>query len=183
METYMDTLNQLSTICFGHGDGFGINTNILETNIINLSVVIGVVVSFGGDALRSLLDNRKETILANLQEADLRAKEAQEKLAAARLQLEQAQAKAKEIRQQGTITAEQEKQLCIKQAEADMARLEDVKQQTLRLQQQRAMSQVSQQVIALALQKVREKLDAAANEAFHTSVNNSNIAFFTKYKA
>jgi hypothetical protein len=64
-----------------------------------------------------------------------------------------------------------------------MARLEDVKQQTLRLQQQRAMSQVSQKVVSLALQKVRQKLQKAANDAFHTSVNNSNIAFFTKYKA
>lgn len=33
-----------------HG-GFGINTNIFETNIINLAVVVGVVVSFVGNNL------------------------------------------------------------------------------------------------------------------------------------
>ncbi len=48
------------------GESFGFNFNILETNLINLSVVIGIVVSFGGNALRSLLDNRKQTILTNL---------------------------------------------------------------------------------------------------------------------
>jgi hypothetical protein len=30
------------------GEGFGLNGNILETNIINLSVVVAIVVSFGG---------------------------------------------------------------------------------------------------------------------------------------
>ena len=45
------------------GEGFGINTNLLETNILNLSVVIGVLVYFGGDVLSSLLTNRKELIL------------------------------------------------------------------------------------------------------------------------
>nr|YP_009367764.1 CF0 subunit I of ATP synthase [Neodangemannia microcystis]ARK14731.1 CF0 subunit I of ATP synthase [Neodangemannia microcystis] len=176
----MDTLNQLSTICFGHG--FGINTNILETNIINLAVVIGVVVSFVGDALRSLLENRKQTILANLEEADLRAKAAKDKLDEAIARLEEAQAKAESIRSQGLVTAEQEKKLCIEQAESDMARLEEYKKQTLRLQQQRAMGQVSQQVISLALEKVHKKLKTVADSKFHADVNNSNIAFFTKYK-
>ena len=37
------------------GEGFGFNGNILSTNIINLAVVLGVVISFGGDALRSLV--------------------------------------------------------------------------------------------------------------------------------
>ena len=66
-----DQGKNLSTLPFGAE--FGFNGNILETNIINLAVVIGIVVSFGGDALRSLLENRKQTILSSLQEADLRA--------------------------------------------------------------------------------------------------------------
>ena len=47
------------------GNGFGFNTNILDTNIINLSVVIFIVVSFVGDALKALLENRKNAILNN----------------------------------------------------------------------------------------------------------------------
>jgi len=42
------------------GNGFGINTNILETNIINLAVVIAIVISFVGDALRELLETRRQ---------------------------------------------------------------------------------------------------------------------------
>jgi len=32
---------------FALGEGFGFNTNLLETNIINLAVVIGVLFYFG----------------------------------------------------------------------------------------------------------------------------------------
>jgi F-type H+-transporting ATPase subunit b len=164
------------------GEGFGFNTNILETNIINLAVVIAVVFTFVGDALRSLLENRKQTVLNNLREADQRATEAQEKLNQAQAQLELAKKKAVEIREQGLITAEQEKLQTISQAEKDVIRLAELKDETIKLQQQKALSQVSQQVVALALTKVREKLNKSLNDTFHSSVNNFNIVLLTNYK-
>jgi F-type H+-transporting ATPase subunit b len=164
------------------GEGFGFNGNIFETNLINLSVVIAVVVSFGGDALRSLLDNRKQIILNNLQEADQKAKEAEEKLTKARAQLDLAKKKAIEIREQGTLTAEQEKKQSIRQTQEDLSRLEEIKQETIRFQQQKAISQVSQQVVSLALSQVREKLSSRLDPTFHSSVNNFNIVLFTNYK-
>ena len=165
------------------GESFGFNFNILETNLINLSVVIGIVVSFGGNALRSLLDNRKQTILNNLEESDNKAKEAQEKLNKAKTRLEAAKKKAAEIKEQGNITAEQEKKQCIFQTEQDTLRLQQVKQETIQFQQQKAISQVSQQVVSMALNKVREKLSNKLNSDFHSSVNNFNIVLFTNYKA
>jgi hypothetical protein len=45
------------------GHGFGFNTNILETNVINLAVVIAVVVSVVGDAVRELLKIEKKQLL------------------------------------------------------------------------------------------------------------------------
>lgn len=165
------------------GESFGFNFNILETNLINLSVVIGVVVSFGGNALRSLLSNRKETIVNNLQEADNKAREAQEKLTKAKTRLEAAKTKASEILEQGKFSAEQEKKQCISQTEQDTLRLEKVKQETIQFQQQKIISQVSRQVVSLALSKVREKLKTKLNSDFHSSVNNFNIVLFTNYKS
>lgn len=91
---------------------FGFNTNILETNVLNLAVVLAVVVTYVGDALRGLLANRKQNILNNFREADQRASEAQDRLNRARLQFDQAQAKAKQIREQALVTIEQEKSNC-----------------------------------------------------------------------
>jgi F-type H+-transporting ATPase subunit b len=180
MEVFMNILTLFINLPLG--EGFGINTNILETNIINLAVVLGVVISFVGDALRSLLENRKQTIVKNLLEADQRANEAQEKLNQAKIQFEFSQKKAIEIEEQSIIAAEQEKKKSIDQATKDALRLEDLKKETLLLQQQKAVSEISQQVITLALSQVREKLNNRLDPNFHASVNNFNIVLFTNYK-
>jgi F-type H+-transporting ATPase subunit b len=176
----MDILNLFTDL--PPGEGFGFNGNILETNLLNLAVVIGVVVSFGGDALRSLLLNRKQTILNNLREADQRANEAQEKLNRARNRLELAQKKGIEIREQGKLAAEQEKREAVKKTEEDAFRLEETKQETIRFQQQKVVNQVSQQVIELSLNRVREKFKTRLDARFHASVNNFNIVLFRNYK-
>jgi F-type H+-transporting ATPase subunit b len=153
------------------GEGFGFNGNILETNIINLAVVVGIVVTFVGDALRSLLENRRQSIVNALQQAEQRAQEAKAKLATAQAQLDLAKEKAATIRQQGRTAADQERASFAAQTKAD----------TLLLQQQKAVAQVSQKVIALALAKVREKLTRRLDATFHESVNNFNVVQFTNY--
>jgi F-type H+-transporting ATPase subunit b len=60
--------------------GFGLNTILFETNILNLIVVVRIVVTVVGDALRNLLDQRRKVILSTLQEADKKAREAQNRL-------------------------------------------------------------------------------------------------------
>jgi F-type H+-transporting ATPase subunit b len=165
---------EISLIFSGHG--FGFNTNILETNVINLAVVIAVVVSVVGDAVRELLKNRKETIINNLRQAEDRANEALEKRNLAKAQLEEAQKRAGEIKEQGILAAEQEKTLCIKQAVEDANRVVQGKQDTIRLQQQKAIEQISQQIVALAIEQVRGKLQTKANGRFHVSVNSVKCA-------
>ena len=163
-------------------EGFGFNGNILETNIVNLSVVIGIVVSFGGDALRSLLENRRQTVLATLEQANQRAREAKQRLEEAASQLEFAHKKAAQIREQGSAAAEKEKRDSLAQTEEDVLRLEGAKEETLALQQQKAVAQVSQQVVGLALNRVRDKLANRLDATFHQSVNSFNIVLFTNYK-
>jgi F-type H+-transporting ATPase subunit b len=63
---------------FPIGHGFGINTNIFETNIINLAAVIAII-SFVGGNFTAILEDRRKTILNNLEEATQRALEAEEK--------------------------------------------------------------------------------------------------------
>ena len=60
--------------------GFGLNTNLFETNVLNLAVVVGVVVTVVGDAVQSLLNQRRQNILSTLAEADKKAREAQKQI-------------------------------------------------------------------------------------------------------
>lgn len=164
------------------GEGFGFNGNILETNILNLAVVIAVVVSLGGDALKTLLENRKQGIVQNLKEVDQRAQEAQEKLNIALAQLETAHKKAIELKNQGLKTAEQEKKQSIRQAEEDGNQLKTLQQQTLRLQQQKAISQISHEVVSLALKRVQTRFETKLTDKFQKSINNFHIVRLTGYK-
>ena len=161
---------------------FGFNTNILETNVLNLAVVLAIVITYVGDALRGLLANRKQTILNNFREADQRASEAQDRLNQARLQLEKAKTKADEISQQALFTVDQEKKQIISQTQEDIKRLSLLQQQTLKFEQQKAQNELAQKLVRLALHQVREKLNQRLNSSIHTAVNHFQIVLFTNYK-
>jgi F-type H+-transporting ATPase subunit b len=162
-------------------NGFGFNDNILETNVINLAVVVGVVVFFVGKNLTAILENRQQTILNNLREADQRAAEAQEKFNQAKLQLEIAEQKAEQIREEGLLKATIEKNNCLNQYEQDLARLEEYKQETLNFYQQKVFNQLYVSLVAKALQKVKQKFEKRLDDQFHITVNNFFIARFTEY--
>ena len=61
--------------------GFGINLNLLETNLINLVIVIGVLYWFLKGFLGGMLQRRRETILRDLEDAESRLKSATAELA------------------------------------------------------------------------------------------------------
>lgn len=166
---------------FPIGHGFGINTNIFETNIINLAAVIGIVVSFVGNNLTALLEDRRKTILNNLQEANQRAIDAQEKLNAARAQLELAKKKAKEIREEGVTRATQEINTVVSQHEIRLAKLQEFKQETLQFYQQKAFKEAYLYVVAKIMTRVRERLTKGLNPTYHVVVNNFYVSRFNDY--
>lgn len=155
--------------------GFGFNTNLFETNLINLAVVIGILVYFGKGVLTTLLNNRKETIVNTIRDAEERYQEATEKLNKAYTRLEQAKAKAEEIRVNGLAQMEIEKQELIKAADEDSKRLEDSKNATFRFEEQRAIEQVRQQVSRLALELALETLKTRLNRDLHVQMIDYHI--------
>jgi len=134
-------------------EGFGINTNILETNIVNLSVVIGVLFVVGKDVLTSLLDERRQKIVQSLEDVEARYNEAQKKLEAANLELNTAVEKAKEIRVQSTATASQSFAVAEKRAEAEILRLEGTKTSTLAVEKQKLVRTMRELLTTGALEK------------------------------
>jgi F-type H+-transporting ATPase subunit b len=166
---------------FPIGHGFGINTDIFETNIINLAAVIGIVISFVGSNLTAVLEDRKKTILNNLQEATQRALEAEEKLNQARTQLELAKKKAEEIRAEGISRATQEINTVVSQHEIRLSKLQEFKQETLSFYQQKAFKEAYLYVISRIMTRVREKLNNGLDSTYHVVVNNFYVSRFTEY--
>ena len=159
---------------------FGLNFDIIETNILNLGVVIGVVIYLGGDVLTSLLNDRKEKILGTLKSADERFLEAQQKLEEAKQKVQTAQTKAIEIREQGNKTAIQAAKTLFERTEDEIRRLEEGKQATLRFEEEKAMSQVRQQVVSLSIDRAFNQLRTKMDSSIQKRLIDTNINLLGK---
>lgn len=131
--------------------GFGFNTNLYETNILNLTVVLVVVVKVVGDALRTLLDERRQMILSTLQEADQKAREARNRLEQARRDLEETRVRAQDIRIQTAQTIDVENEAMKERLTRDLSRLKERGSQAIELERQRISKLVSEKISSLAL--------------------------------
>ena len=56
--------------------GFGLNLDILETNIVNLGLLIGILFYFGRNVLTNTLIERRSKIEKTIMKAETKAKEA-----------------------------------------------------------------------------------------------------------
>nr|YP_010463792.1 ATP synthase CF0 subunit I [Anemia phyllitidis]UUL71059.1 ATP synthase CF0 subunit I [Anemia phyllitidis] len=146
---------------------FGLNSNILDINLINLILVLGVLLHFGKGVLINLLENREKTILNTIRDAEERYKEATDKLEKAKNRLRQAGLKADEIRVNGLSQMEREKRDLVNAADEDLKRLEESKNFTIRFEKQRAIEQVRQRVSRLASERALEGLNNRLDNELH----------------
>ena len=143
-----------------------LNLNPLETNLVNLVIVIGLLFWFLRGFLGGILERRRAAILQELQAAESRLNTATEHLSQAQSELAAAQQKAEKIRADGQaraagIRAEGEKRTisvmaAIKagadaDAEADAARIKDS------LRREAALAAIDK-----ALAELPARLDASA---------------------
>nr|YP_009388238.1 ATP synthase CF0 subunit I [Pinus sylvestris]ALK01223.1 ATP synthase CF0 subunit I [Pinus sylvestris] len=156
--------------------GFGSNTNILETNIINSSVVLSVLIYFGkGVSLSNLLDNRKQKILETIRNSEELCKGAIDQLEKARACLRNVEMIADEIQVNGNSQIEREKEDLLNTASENLEQLEDPKNETIYSEQQRAFDQIRQQVSRQALRRAIGTLNSRLNTELHLRTIDHNI--------
>nr|YP_009417514.1 ATP synthase CF0 subunit I [Erythronium sibiricum]AQD17372.1 ATP synthase CF0 subunit I [Erythronium sibiricum] len=155
---------------------FGFNTDILATNLINLSIVLGVLIFFGKGVLNDLLDNRKQKILSTIRNSEELRKGAIEQLERARARLRKVEIEADEYRINGYSDIEREKVNLINATSDSLERLENYKNETLHFEQQRAINQVRQRVFQQALQGALGTLNSCLNNELHFRTISANIS-------
>merc|ERR1711968_437105 len=101
----------------------GFNTDIFDTNLINLTMVVGVVVTLGGDALTSALDERRRSILSSLEDANNKFNEAQNLLKSAQMKLEEAKMEALSIEKAAPSEAKMTSDRILEVASNELQRL------------------------------------------------------------
>nr|YP_009446591.1 ATP synthase CF0 subunit I [Adenocalymma aurantiacum]YP_009446760.1 ATP synthase CF0 subunit I [Adenocalymma bracteatum]AVM82013.1 ATP synthase CF0 subunit I [Adenocalymma acutissimum]AVM83119.1 ATP synthase CF0 subunit I [Adenocalymma calcareum]AVM83371.1 ATP synthase CF0 subunit I [Adenocalymma coriaceum]AVM83456.1 ATP synthase CF0 subunit I [Adenocalymma dichilum]AVM83782.1 ATP synthase CF0 subunit I [Adenocalymma gracielzae]AVM83867.1 ATP synthase CF0 subunit I [Adenocalymma grandifol len=174
-----------SFLSLGHwpsAGSFGFNTDILATNPINLSVVIGVLIFFGKGVLSDLLDNRKQRILNTIRNSEELRGEAIEQLEKARARLRKVEMEADQFRVNGYSEIERKKWNLINSTYKTLEQLENYKNETIQFEQQRAINQVRQRVFQQALQGALGTLNSCLNNELHLRTISANIAMLGAMK-
>nr|QPF96402.1 ATP synthase CF0 subunit I [Biancaea sappan] len=161
---------------------FGFNTDILATNPINLSVVLGVLIFFGKGVLSDLLDNRKQRILKTIRNSEELREGAIEQLEKARARLRKVEMEADRFRVNGYSEIEREKLNLINSIYTTFEQLENYKNETIHFEQQRMINQVRQRVFQQALQGALGTLNSCLNNELHLRTISANIGMFGAMK-
>nr|YP_010163299.1 ATP synthase CF0 subunit I [Kotschya aeschynomenoides]QRI61091.1 ATP synthase CF0 subunit I [Kotschya aeschynomenoides] len=174
-----------SFLCLGYwpsAGSFGFNTNILATNLINLSIVLGVLIFFGKGVLSDLLDNRKQRILKTIRNSEELRDAAIEQLEKARARLRKVETEADRFRVNGYSEIEREKLNLLNSIYTTLEQLENYKNETIRFEQQRAINQVRLRVFRQALQGALGTLNSCLNYELHLRTISVNIDMFGEMK-
>lgn len=158
------------------GGGWGLNFNILETNLVNLLVVYAVLFYFGRGFLGKILGDRKTAIATAIQEAEKRKKDAAAALAEEQQKLAQAQTEAAKIRASADEAAKAARADIMAKAEQDIARMRETAAQDLNTEQERVLAELRQRVVALALQRVESELPSRLNDDNQRQLIDRSIA-------
>nr|YP_010498086.1 ATP synthase CF0 subunit I [Lactuca tysonii]UWN02589.1 ATP synthase CF0 subunit I [Lactuca tysonii] len=174
-----------SFVSLGHwpsAGSFGFNTDILATNLINLSVVLGVLIFFGKGVLSDLLDNRKQRILNTIKNSEELREGAIEQLEKARARLRKVEIEADQFRVNGYSEIEREKLNLIDSTYKTLEQLENYKNETINFEQQKASNQVRQRVFQQALQGALGTLNSCLNSELHLRTISANIGILGAMK-
>ena len=160
----------------GESSGFGLNFNILETNLINLAIVIGVVVYLARNFLSKTLSERRSQIEIAIKDAEKRKQEASAALANQQQKLAQAKTEATRIKADAETSAKAARAEIMAQSAQDIERLKANAAQDLNSQQERVMTELRQRVAALAMEKVEAQLKSGLSADTQKQLVDRSIA-------
>ncbi len=150
--------------------------DFLESNILNLAILIGVLFFYGRKVVGNILSERRNQITQAIQEAEEKQRTAAAALAKEQENLAQAKKQAEGILQAAserakTITAE------IKaQSERDIARLKETAAADLSSEQERVMAQLKKQIAEQAIAQAESQLKAQVDNNAQQRLIDRSIA-------
>ena len=158
------------TDLFFASEGFGLNLNLFETNILNLAVVIFGLYKFLPGFLGKILEKRRASILADLKDAEERLTQSKNSLSKAKEELASAKQKADKIRNDCQARAEAIRLESEKRTVEEMARIKQGAVSDLNAEAARVTSQLRKEAAELAIEKalaiLPKKLDSNTQDIF-----------------
>jgi F-type H+-transporting ATPase subunit b len=148
----MENFNQIFTL-LAEEEGISLNLDILETGLLNILALLGILIYVGKDFLGSLLEERKSTIVKSVQDAEDRLNEAEKRLSEAEKQLNQADLVISEIKNETIAT----KKVLLKsdafEAKKDLKIRFERALAAFRSKERQIFLEIKQQIISLVLKR------------------------------
>ena len=161
-------------------EGFGLNFNLFETNILNWAVVVFGLYKFLPGFLGKMLQKRREGILLELKDAEDRLLNATKALEKAKKDLSSAEDKASQIKADSLKRSESIRMESEKKAIEEMARIKQSAISDESSEASRAIFQLRKEAVELAIKKALDslpnRLDKTIQENLVTqSINNIEV--------
>jgi F-type H+-transporting ATPase subunit b len=168
----MENFYQIFTLIAKH-EGIGFNSDILETGLINIIALVGILVYTGKDFLGSLLEERKTTIVKAIQDAEDRLNEAQKRLNEAQKQLNQAHVVISKIKNETISTKRILLQTDAFDAKKELKIRFERALATFRSKERQIFLEIKQQIILLVLKRtvIRAQETFSPKEKASTLIN------------
>nr|YP_009315337.1 ATP synthase CF0 subunit I [Yamadaella caenomyce]SCW23792.1 ATP synthase CF0 subunit I [Yamadaella caenomyce] len=154
---------------------FGLNTNFLEANVLNIGLLVSGLVYILKNFLGSNLSNRQEKVLLAIQEAEERLAQANERLREAEKQLAQTKLVIQQIQEEADVTAKKVRDSILEQGKSDIEKLTIAGKNSIANAEQQIKKQIQQQIATLAVHKVTLQLENQINNNMQANIINSNI--------
>ena len=121
---------------------------------------------------------RQESICANLEQAQERAKEIEQNLIAAQQEFQNASKEVIEIGAMADESIQKQEKQYQKNLTNDLERLEETTATTINYQQQKVQKQIAQRILKSAIKTVDQKFQKGLNPKIQKSVNKLSISSF-----
>jgi F-type H+-transporting ATPase subunit b len=174
MELLNQTLNSFSTQI--SDQGVSLNTDIFETNLINIVLLAGGLFYLLSGALSESLSERQQKIVGAIQESEERLQEATTRLTESETQLAQAQIVIESIQKDADTTAKQVKSSILTEGKAEIERLTSTAKAQIGTIEARVRKQISDYVATLALQRITMQLEGKLNSSLQQKIIDRNIS-------
>jgi F-type H+-transporting ATPase subunit b len=174
MDLLTQTLNSFSTqISDG---GVSLKFDIFESNLINLTILVGGLFYLLSGALSESLSERQQKILGAIQESEEKLEEATTRLTEGETKLAQAQIVIESIQKDAEQTAAQVKNTILTSGKAEIERLTATAKVQIGTIEARVRKQISDYVATLALQRITMQLEGKLNSSLQQQIIDRNIS-------
>lgn len=159
-----------------HHEGISFNPDFLEANVVNIILLLSGLIYVLKQFLGSILSDRQEKVLLSIQEAEERLDQANIRLNESEKQLDQTQIIIAEIIKEAQMTAEKVNQSILDQGKLDIDRLSVISKASIEAAENQIRQQIQQQIIALAIGRVKIQLKNQINYSMQSKIIDNSIA-------